>query len=77
MAKGGVSLRLATLAGLSYRQHRDLLVNTMCLKAFVRQIRAVVWTEFSTMLHFCQDAARAFVYALEHYELFAGQAFNW
>src|SRR5438045_383350 len=33
LASGGTSLRLATLAGVSYRQRKDLLVNTMCLKA--------------------------------------------
>jgi nucleoside-diphosphate-sugar epimerase len=76
LAKGGVSLRLATLAGLSYRQRRDLLVNTMCLKALSDKYVLLYEPNFQRCYVSVKDAARAFVYALENYHLFAGQAFN-
>jgi len=73
---GGVSLRLATLAGVSYRQRKDLLVNTMCLKALTDKYVLLYEPNFQRCYLGVKDAARAFVYALEHYDKFKGKAFN-
>jgi nucleoside-diphosphate-sugar epimerase len=73
---GGVSLRLATLAGVSYRQRKDLLVNTMCLKALTDKYVLLYEPNFQRCYISAGDAARAFVYALENYSLFQGEPFN-
>lgn len=76
LAYGGVSLRLATLAGISYRQRKDLLVNTMCLKAISDGYILLYEPNFQRCYISVFDAAQAFVYALVNYEKFSGQAFN-
>lgn len=73
---GGTSLRLATLAGISYRQRKDLLVNTMCLKALTDKYVLLYEPNFQRCYISVKDAARAFVFALKNYDKFKGQAFN-
>lgn len=73
---GGVSLRLATLAGVSYRQRKDLLVNTMCYKALTDGYVLLYEPNFQRCYLSVKDAARAFVYALANYDKFKGQVFN-
>lgn len=73
---GGTSLRLATLAGLSYRQRKDLLVNTMCYKALSDGYVLLYEPNFQRCYLSVKDAARAFVYALQNFNLFGGRAFN-
>lgn len=76
LSHGGTSLRLATLAGISYRQRKDLLVNTMCLKALTDKYVLLYEPNFQRCYISVADAARAFVHALENYGKFNGQAFN-
>jgi nucleoside-diphosphate-sugar epimerase len=73
---GGVSLRLATLAGVSYRQRKDLLVNTMCLKALSDGYILLYEPNFQRCYISVKDAARAFIHALDNYDQFKGQAYN-
>jgi nucleoside-diphosphate-sugar epimerase len=73
---GGSSLRLATLAGVSYRQRKDLLVNTMVYKALTDGYVLLYEPNFQRCYLSVKDAARAFVHALVNYDKFQGQAFN-
>ncbi len=76
LARGGVSLRLSTLAGISYRQRKDLLVNTMILKSLTDGY--VILYEKNAMRCYVsvKDAGRAFIHALVNYDKFSGLAFN-
>lgn len=76
LKRGGVSLRLATLAGVSFRQRKDLLVNTMCLKSISDGYVILYEPNFMRCYISVDDAARAFVHCLENYDKFAGQAYN-
>lgn len=73
---GGVSLRLATLAGLSFRQRKDLLVNSMTLAALNPGYVLMYEPHFQRNYISVRDAARAFVHALRNYDSMKGQAYN-
>ncbi len=72
----GISLRLATLFGCSPRMRLDLMVNDFCYRA-VRD-RAVVLFESHFRRNFVhvQDAAYAFLFALNHAPQMVGRAHN-
>ena len=73
---GGISLRLATLAGLSFRQRKDLLVNSMTLSALSPGYTLLYESNFQRNYISVRDAARAFVHALENYDSMSGRAYN-
>lgn len=72
----GLSLRLATVFGMSPRMRLDLLVNDFVYRAI--HDRAVVLFEahFKRNYIHIQDVARAFLFALEHFDAMKGKAYN-
>jgi len=77
LAKGnGVSLRLATVFGVSPRMRTDLLVNDFVYKSVVDGYLVLFEAHFKRNYIHVQDIARTFQFVIENYEKCKGQAFN-
>ena len=77
LAKGnGVSLRLATVFGVSPRMRTDLLVNDFTYKSVVDGYLVLFEAHFKRNYIHVQDIARTFQFIIENYEKCKGQAFN-
>jgi nucleoside-diphosphate-sugar epimerase len=73
---GGVSLRLATVMGISPFMRVGLLVNTFCW--FAAKQRNIVLYEKHNKRNYIhvEDVAAATLWAIDHYDDMAGQAYN-
>jgi nucleoside-diphosphate-sugar epimerase len=77
LAKGnGVSLRLATVFGVSPRMRTDLLVNDFVYKSIVDGYLVLFEAHFKRNYIHVQDIARTFQFIIENYEKCKGHAFN-
>ena len=72
----GISLRLATVFGVSYRQRMDLLVNDFTYRAFTDEFLVLFESRFLRNYVHVRDVAKAFVHLIENYQTCNNNAFN-
>lgn len=75
-SSNGISLRLATVFGVSYRQRMDLLVNDFTYRAFTDEFLVLFESHFLRNYVHVRDVAKAFVHLIENYETCNNNAFN-
>lgn len=73
---GGVTLRLATLFGMSPRMRLDLLVNDFCYRALRDRFVVLYEAGFRRNYLHVRDAALAIIWTIEHYEEMKGRPYN-
>lgn len=72
----GVSLRLATVFGVSPRMRLDLLVNDFTYRAFKDRVIVLFEEHFRRNYIHVRDVAKAFGFAIDHFDRMKGEAFN-
>lgn len=72
----GVSLRLATVFGTSYRQRLDLLVNDFVYRAFNDKFLVLFESHFLRNYIHIRDVSKAFIHVIENYDTLNMNAFN-
>lgn len=72
----GITLRLATVFGVSPRMRLDLLVNDFTYKAVNDGYIVLFEKHFKRNYIHIQDVAMTFIYMINNYEQFVGNAFN-
>lgn len=76
LAAGAVSLRLATVCGVSPRMRLDLLVNDFTYRAVFDRFVVLFESHFKRNYIHVRDVARAFCHALDHFDDMKGQPYN-
>ncbi|HEY3384854.1 MAG TPA: SDR family oxidoreductase, partial [Vicinamibacterales bacterium] len=71
-----VSLRLATVFGMSPRMRFDLLVNDFTFRAWRDRFVVVFEGHFKRNYIHVRDVARAFLHAIDHFETMGGEIYN-
>ena len=72
----GISLRLATVFGVSYRQRMDLLVNDFVYRAFTDEFLVLFESHFLRNYVHVRDVAKAFIHLIENYDTCNNNAYN-
>lgn len=75
-SKNGISLRLATVFGLSNRHRIDLLVNDFVYKAVKDKYIVLFEKDFKRNYIHVQDVAMTIIYMMNKYNEYNGQIFN-
>jgi nucleoside-diphosphate-sugar epimerase len=75
-ANRGITLRLATVFGVSSRMRLDLLVNDFTYKALTDGYIVLFEKNFKRNFVHVQDVASAFVFAVKNYESMQNDVFN-
>ncbi len=73
---GAISLRLATVCGVSPRMRLDLLVNDFTYRAVVDRFVVLFEAHFKRNYVHVRDVARAFCHALDNFDQMKGQPYN-
>ncbi len=77
MARGNaISLRLATVFGMSPRMRLDLLVNDFVYRAVTDSAIVLFEAHFKRNFIHVRDVARAFLHAIDHFEAMKNQPYN-
>ena len=71
-----ISLRLATVFGMSPRMRLDLLVNDFTYRAYVDRAIVLFESHFKRNFLHVRDVARAFLHAIDHFDVMKGQIYN-
>ncbi len=75
-AGNSITLRLATVFGVSPRMRTDLLVNDFVQRALVDRFVVVFEGYFKRNYIHIRDVARAFLHAMDHFETMQGEPYN-
>jgi nucleoside-diphosphate-sugar epimerase len=76
LGHGGISLRLATVFGMSPRMRLDLLVNDFTCRALKDRFLVVFEGHFRRNYIHVRDVAAVFLHAMENFESMRGEAYN-
>lgn len=76
LGAGAISLRLATVCGVSPRMRLDLLVNDFTYRAVTDRFVVLFEAHFKRNYIHVRDVARAFLHALDHFGAMQGQPYN-
>ncbi len=75
-AGGAVTLRLATVFGVSPRLRLDLLVNDFTFRALRDRVLVLYEPHFKRNYLHIEDVARAFLHVIDHWDAMQGEAYN-
>jgi nucleoside-diphosphate-sugar epimerase len=71
-----ISYRLATVFGMSPRMRLDLLVNDFTYRALKDQFLVLFESHFKRNYIHVKDVSRAFIHAIDNFEIMKGEIFN-
>ncbi|MDP6174321.1 MAG: SDR family oxidoreductase, partial [Rhodospirillales bacterium] len=72
----GISLRLATVFGMAPRMRIDLLVNDFVYRAVNDRAIVLFESHFKRNYIHIRDVARAFIHAMDNFDIMKGEAYN-